>query len=110
MQTSTTRRAVTFPAVTVEAALRASLATSVLRELELHGIAVPDADQDLNALSIEIDSLEVVDLLCDLDSILGFEVGEDVVKAGGYSTINQATADLLPKLFREWQKRQRGQS
>jgi hypothetical protein len=110
MQTSTTRRSVTFPTAAVEAALRALLRASVLRELELHGMAIPAPGQDLNGLSVEIDSLEVVDLLCDLDGILGFEVGEGVVKAGGYGTIDQAIADLLPKLFREWQKRQRGQT
>jgi hypothetical protein len=108
MQTSTARRAVTFPTTAVEAALRAGLTTAVVRELELHGMAVPASDQNLDSTSVEIDSLEVVDLLCDLDSVLGFEVGEGVVRAGGYGTINEAIADLLPKLVREWQKRQRG--
>jgi hypothetical protein len=108
MQTSTSRRLVTFPVAIVEAALRAALSIAVIRELELHGMAVPASRQELESTSVEIDSLEVVDLLCDLDNILGFEVGEGVVKVGGYGTINEAIADLLPKLAREWQTRQRG--
>jgi hypothetical protein len=50
----------------------------------------------------------VVEVLCVLDELLGFEVPEDVVRAGGYETIAEAIGDVMPRIASRWRKRNGG--
>jgi hypothetical protein len=59
-----------------------------------------------SSMSIHLDSLAVVDLLCGVEPVIGFEVKDHVVKAGGYGSVDEAAADLIPKLEKEWTKHQ----
>jgi hypothetical protein len=86
------------------------LIEAAAREALLHGIAMDPSSPAVGAVAIDIDSLEVVDLICSLDDVLGFEVGEGVVKVGGYGSVDAALADLMPKLLKAWQKHHRGKS
>ena len=40
--------------------------------------------------------------------LLGFEVPEDVVRAGGYETIAEAIGDVMPRIANKWRKRNGG--
>ena len=42
------------------------------------------------------------------DELLGFELPDRVVRAGGYNTIDQVIGQLLPCIEKEWQKRMGG--
>jgi hypothetical protein len=109
MHTPTLVSTAAFPSIAVESQLRAALIDAAAREALFHGIAISQSGQaPINALAIDIDSLEVVDLICDLDGVMGFEIGEGVVRAGGYSSVDDALADLMPKLQKAWQKYHRG--
>jgi hypothetical protein len=93
-----------FPVAAVEAALRGELLAAVQVEASLRGAVLP---ANPSAAVFEIDSLVVVDLLCALEPLMGFEIQEDVVRAGGYDSIEDAVRHLMPTLEREWIKRRR---
>jgi hypothetical protein len=106
--TITTPIGTTFPSAKVEAALRDELIVSVRAVARRKGIPLPPKDEDLVVASMEIDSLTLVEILCVLDDILPFEVGESAVQAGGYGSIREAVDDVVKRVEREWQKHQRG--
>ena len=93
-----------FPWKDVEARLRASLADLVKSNAEFHEIKLPSALPDLYAAGTQIDSLDVVDILCEVDKILGFKLNDSIVKAGGYESINQAIEHVMPRIQSAWQK------
>lgn len=99
-----------FPAAEVEASLREELYEAVAIEASIRGISVPRAPHELAKLSIQIDSLVVVDLLCAVEPILDFELRERIVRAGGYRSIDTAVSHLLPRIEREWVKKNGGKS
>jgi len=66
------------------------------------GMVVPKNDGSLVAANVEIDSLSVIEILCVLDEILPFEVGESVVRAGGYGSIQEAVDDVTASVEKEW--------
>ena len=53
----------------------------------------------------ELDSLTIVELLIELDSIVGHKLPVSLIKVGGYESIEQLQDDLLPKLEEKWQKK-----
>jgi hypothetical protein len=110
MPVSTTApQAVTaFPKAAVEARLRGELLKSVIADASLRGIALPAAASAQSGISIQIDSLVVVSLLCAVEPILGFELKDSVVRPGGYSSINQAIDQVMPRIEKHWQKHRKG--
>jgi hypothetical protein len=94
----------TFPRKAVEKALRDELIVSVRAIARRKGLPLPAKDDELVVAAIEIDSLTVVEILCVLDGILPFEVGESAVQAGGYRSIQEAVSDVVKRVEREWQK------
>jgi acyl carrier protein len=88
--------------------LRAELIHIVESRAELQGQALPSTPAATVAGPFPLDSLEVVEILCTLDELLGFELPDRVVRAGGYNTIDQAIGQLLPGIEKEWQKRMGG--
>src|SRR5438067_2296928 len=96
---------VAFPKAVVEVKLRAALLESLKSTATLHGITLPKTTADqYEATSVSLDSLGVVDLLCDLEPILGFELKESIVKSGGYHSINEAIGHVMPRIESAWQK------
>lgn len=93
-----------FPAAALEATLRHELLASVRAAAPTLGVSIPANDAAASSMIFELDSLIVVEILCVLDEILPFEVGESVVRSGGYDSIDEALSDLLPKLADEWTK------
>jgi hypothetical protein len=93
-----------FPSAAVEAKLRDELLHAVESIASMHGVAMPAGSAAQSTLSVEIDSLVVVDLLCAVEPVLGMELKDHVVKAGGYSSINEAVDHLMPRIEKEWAK------
>ena len=90
-----------FPATAAEECLRAELIHIVESRAELQGQVLPSTPAATVAGPFPLDSLEVVEILCTLDELLGFELPDRVVRAGGYNAIDQAISQLLPCIEKE---------
>ena len=53
----------------------------------------------------ELDSLLIVELLIELESVVGYTLPVSLIKAGGHESIKQLQDDLLPKLEENWKKK-----
>lgn len=100
----TTTIAPPFPKAAVEKCLRDELIETVKAEARLKGVALPPAASDTAKTSFQIDSLVVVSILCAVEPIVGFELPESVVRAGGYASVESALEQLLPKIEGQWAK------
>jgi hypothetical protein len=94
-----------FPVAAIEAKLRDELIEAVKIEASIRGIALPAAPQQISKVAVHVDSLVVVSILCAVEPIVGFELSDSVVRAGGYSSVDSALTQLLPRLEKEWVKR-----
>ncbi len=100
-----TALASTFPAATVEAKLRAEFIEAVKTEAAMRGLVLPSSPAQVMKADVEIDSLVTVGILCAVEPIVGFELPDSVVRAGGYPSIEAALAHMVPKIRAEWIKR-----
>jgi hypothetical protein len=91
-----------FPGAAVEACLRAELIEAIKAEASIRGVSLP---ADMAKAGISIDSLVVVSILCTVEPIVGFELPESVVRAGGYVSVESALGHLLPRIEQQWIKR-----
>src|SRR5690348_5023405 len=96
--------AAAFPNAAVEAKLRASLLASAKSDASLRGIKLPNDPAGQAAASVHLDSLDVVSLLCDVEPLVGFELKDSLVKAGGYNSVNEAMEQLMPRIEEAWVK------
>jgi hypothetical protein len=94
-----------FPLTAVEEKLREELVEAVKIEASIRGMALPAASADIVKVSVRVDSLVVVSILCAIEPIVGFELPESVVRAGGYTSVESALGQLLPRLENEWTKK-----
>jgi hypothetical protein len=94
-----------FPKSAVEAALRGELIEAAKIEASIRGIALPAAPDQIAAAPVQVDSLVVVSILCTVEPIVGFEIPDSVVRAGGYVSVESALGQLLPRIEKEWMKR-----
>ncbi|WP_210345541.1 hypothetical protein [Bradyrhizobium sp. CCBAU 53421] len=99
-----------FPLAAVEAKLRDELVEAVKIEASIRGMALPAAPADIAKASVHVDSLVVVSILCAVEPIVGFELPESVVRAGGYMSVEGALGQLLPRLEKEWTKKKGAKS
>jgi hypothetical protein len=97
-----------FDETEVRIALQARLIEFVRDDAIRTELALPEDDQELLTTVVVIDSLSAVESLCALDEVLSFLVGQGVVKAGGYESIQQALNHMVPRVRAEWNKRRRG--
>lgn len=93
-----------FPKAAVEAKLRDALLVSAKSDAALRGIQLPADPAGQAAASVHLDSLDVVSLLCDVEPIVGFELKESLVLAGGYGSVNEAMEHLMPRIEKTWEK------
>jgi hypothetical protein len=93
-----------YPADAVSSVLRDELLRAVRRRYRRKGQPLPKDDDEIVILTIEIDSLTVVELLSNLDDILPFKVTECVVKAGGYDSIGAAVMHVTGRVATQWNK------
>lgn len=94
----------TFPTAVVEASLRKELLAAAEAIATINAEVMPAGLAQQSAMSVQLDSLVVVNIVLTVEPIMGFPVKEHVVKAGGYSSVDAAVGDLLPKLEKEWTK------
>jgi acyl carrier protein len=95
-----------FPATEVERRIREFLAEEGAMQATLHGAAVsPIGTAAAVGPQPVIDSLVVVSLLVELEPMVGFELPEDLVRAGGYDSIEQVVQHLLPQVQKRWNKK-----
>lgn len=100
--------AVPFPQAAVERCLRDELIEAVKAEAGIKGVALPGAPADIAKSSFQVDSLVAVSILCAVEPIVGFELPDSVVRAGGYGSVESAIEHLLPKVKAQWIKRKGG--
>jgi len=93
-----------FPVAAVEACLLKGLLQAAEAIVMMNGEVMPAGVPQQSSMSIQLDSLAVVDIVLTVEPVIGFPVKEHVVKAGGYTSVNEAVNDLLPKLEKEWAK------
>lgn len=94
-----------FPLAAVEAKLRDELIEAIKAEALIRGIALPSASSQIARTAVHVDSLVVVSILCVVEPIIGFELSDSVVRAGGYVSVESALGHLLPGLQKEWAKK-----
>lgn len=86
-----------FPKAEVEACLRDELIKAVAAEASIKGLPLP-APTQVAETPFQIDSLVVVSILCTIEPIVGFELPDSVVRAGGYGSVARALEHLLPRI------------
>ena len=94
-----------FPVAAVESRLRDELIEAVKTEASIRGIALPAARADIAKTAFQVDSLVVVSILCAVEPIVGFELPDSVVRAGGYGSVESALAHVIPGIEKYWIKR-----
>lgn len=94
-----------FPRSAVEAGLRGELIEVVKIEASIRGISLPAAPAQITKAAVHVDSLVVVSILCAVEPIVGCELPDSVVRAGGYVSVESALAHLLPSIEKEYMKR-----
>jgi hypothetical protein len=97
-----------FPWTQVEARLHDELIAAVQAEAAVKQVALPATATGIAAASFEIDSLVVVSILCTVEPLVGFELPDSVVRAGGYSSVGSALEHLLPRIDALWTKKKGG--
>ena len=93
-----------FPKAEVEGKLREVLLYAAMAEASLKGVHLPSEPSVQAAAAVRLDSLGVVELLCEIEPIVGFELKDSLVRAGGYNSVNQAMDHLMPRIEQAWAK------
>jgi hypothetical protein len=81
------------------------LVSYVVSLAPLKAVSLPTAAAAKIAFKFQIDSLGVVDLLCEVEPLLGFALKDSVVRAGGYDSIAEAMSHLMPRIEKAWIKK-----
>ena len=97
-----TRSAIVFPTAAVAACLTRELTEAVKATAAVKGLSLPAAPLDIVKAPFDVDSLVVVSILCAVEPILGVELSEQVVRTGGYSSVQAAIDHLMPRIEAEW--------
>ena len=97
-----------FPITAIETCLQGELIDAVRAVASLKGLSLPAEPAQVSGQSVPIDSLVVVCILCAIEPIVGFELPESVVRTGGYGSIVEAIGHLIPRIEREWNKKNNG--
>lgn len=99
------QKAKVFPLAAVETCLLAELTLLAETEAQIRGIEKPQTPGVILKMAIPLDSLSVVDVLCAVEPVIGFELKDSLVRTGGYPTIEAAMAHLVPRLETAWKKK-----
>lgn len=93
-----------FPKAAVEAKLRQILINAAEADAAFNGTSFPTDTPGKCAAAARLDSLDVVSLLCDVEPIIGLELKDSLVRAGGYHSVNHAMDHLMPRIEKAWEK------
>jgi acyl carrier protein len=97
-----------FPAVEIEACLRNELIHVVEERAGLEGVSLPSTPAAIVTATFAIDSLDVVEILCKVDELAGFNLPDGVVCSGGYNSIDKAIKHMMPRIEKVWTKQKGG--
>lgn len=97
-----------FPVAAVQSCLLAELTLLAESESHVRGIEFPKSPPALLKMAVPLDSLSVVDVLCAVEPVIGFELKDSLVRTGGYGSIEAAMDHLLPRLEAVWTKKHGG--
>lgn len=98
---------VAYPVTAVHACLLSELTLLAEAEANMQGVALPTPPASLVTMKIRLDSLTIVDLTCALEPILGYEP-KDIVRTGGYDSIQSALDHMLPRIEAAWRRKHPG--
>jgi hypothetical protein len=104
-KTATPAKAAIFPKTAVLTALTAELVAHVKSEAAIKGYVLPGSDGAIVKAAVHVDSLVTVDILCTIEPIIGFELPQNVVRTGGYTSIEAAVDHLMPRIQKQWEKK-----
>jgi acyl carrier protein len=90
-----------FPAAAIEASIRDFLAQQGAMQAVLGGAVATGGTIGPQPV---IDSLFVVEILLELETKVPFELPDNLVRAGGYNSVDEVVQDLMPKLEQRWSK------
>jgi hypothetical protein len=94
-----------FPKAAVLTALTAELVDHIKSEAAIKGYVLPGSDGAIVKAAVHVDSLVTVDILCTVEPIIGFELPQNVVRTGGYTSIEAAVDHLMPRIQKQWEKK-----
>lgn len=94
-----------FPMNDVIKALVDELLEVARTEAQLRGIALPQDEAGMRKAPVPLDSLSIVDTLCAVEAVIGFELRDNVVQTGGYVSIEEALGHLVPRIEKVWIKK-----
>ncbi len=105
------KRGAAFPAAEIEACIRDFLTEEATMQAALHGCAgaVTEMGTTFGPQPV-IDSLVVVEVLIELEPKVPFALPESLIRPGGYDSVDEVVADLVPRLERRWRNHQREKS
>ena len=92
-----------FPMKAVLDALTQELLGVAQSEAQVRGITLPTAPGGALKSAVPMDSLTVVDALCVLDAVVGFQLKESM---GGYNSVEAALQNMIPKIEKAWLRKQ----
>lgn len=78
-----------FPKAEVKAKLNELLLAAAQADAALKGITLPSNAAGQLSASVQLDSLEVVSLLCEIEPIVNLELKDSLVRSGSYSSIKR---------------------
>jgi GrpB-like predicted nucleotidyltransferase (UPF0157 family) len=93
-----------FPSDEIEARIREFLDDEAAVQAVLHGGSTAPSPIPSIGPQPVIDSLVVVDVLVELESLVPFELPDSLVCGGGYDSVDAVVHHLLPQLQKRWKK------
>ncbi|CAN5127251.1 hypothetical protein BH10PSE2_BH10PSE2_11300 [soil metagenome] len=96
-----------FPLQAVTDCLLKELTALAKAEAEIQMIPLPAQPAALTTMKVRLDSLTVVDLVCELEPVLGFDP-KDIVRTGGYDSIKAAMDHMVPRVEAAWRRKHPG--
>ncbi|MCO6364372.1 hypothetical protein [Paracoccus sp. 08] len=94
-----------FPRKALQAILRDELMGVAEAEADMNGFTLPK-DPGVAAIApVPMDSLVVVEILCSVEDLLGFQPKDATVRTGGYNSVQDALDHIMPRLEKQWQKK-----
>ncbi len=106
MNTITKTKTGVFPKLALEMLLRDELIMAAEVEAITQGNTLPVLPAAAAVAPVPMDSLVVVELLCAVEPILGFAPSDATVRSGGYNSVQDAIDHLMPRLEKQWHKKQ----
>jgi hypothetical protein len=107
--TQTTISTSAFPEAEIQSRVRELLTEESQIQAHIHGghngggaTAVP------GRVAPHIDSLVAVEILVEIETFVPFELSENLIRPGGYTSVDDFINDFMPKVRERWQEHHKG--